>query len=112
LDQSHALLDGWSQSLVLKQVFSAYKSLAGGEEPTLDPSPSYRNYIDWLAAQDYSEDERFWKQTLKGSRRRQGLATDRLSTGSHGEVVTHEELGLQFSVESTASCRALRGNTD
>ncbi len=48
----HALLDGWSQSLILKQVFSVYRALSAGAEPLLELSPPFRDYIDWLAAQD------------------------------------------------------------
>ena len=42
----HALLDGWSHSLVLKQVFSVYRAFVDGAVPTLEPSPAYRKYID------------------------------------------------------------------
>ena len=102
----HTLLDGWSQSLILKQVFSAYRALAAGEEPSLEPSPSYRNYIDWLAAQDSSEAERFWKQALKGFTAPTSLGVDRFTAESRGEVVRHEELGLRLPVETTAELQA------
>lgn len=97
----HALLDGWSQSLVLKQVFSIYRSLVKGEEAALEPSPSFRNYIDWLETQDSGKAEQFWKQALKGFTAPTALAIDKVAVGSRKEVVTHEQLGLQFSVEVT-----------
>jgi len=97
----HALLDGWSQSLVLKQVFAVYRELVRGETPALEPSPAFRNYIDWLEAQDSTEAERFWKQTLKGFTAPTQLAIDKATAESRKEVVTHEQLGLQFSVEAT-----------
>jgi len=106
----HTLLDGWSQSLILKQVFSVYRTLAAGEEPSLEPSPSYRNYVDWLAVQDSTEAERFWKQALKGFTAPTSLVVDRftdLSTiASRSEVVRHEELELRLPVRATAELRA------
>src|SRR2546426_11623090 len=92
----HALLDGWSQSLIIKQVFSVYRALAADAEPALEPSPSFRAYVDWLAVQDSNEAETFWKQTLKGFTAPTPLVVDRFSDRSHvasrGEVVRHEEL--------------------
>src|SRR6266850_871314 len=102
----HALLDGWSQSLLLKQVFSIYRAFSCGEEPTLDPSPSFRNYIDWLEAQDFSEAEPFWKQTLKGFTAPTPLGVDHPTSESRKEVRTHEEFGLQLSIDKTAELQA------
>src|SRR5712692_6061953 len=106
----HALLDGWSQSLILKQVFSVYRALAAGEELSLEPSASFRDYVDWLAAQDSVEAESFWKQALKGftapTSMGLGGSTDLSSIASRSEVVQHEELGVRLSVEATAELRA------
>src|SRR5882672_9483490 len=98
----HTLLDGWSQSLILKQVFSIYRALSVGEDPALNPSPSYRNYIDWLATRDSDEAERFWRQTLKGFSAPTSAGGDTFAAESRGEVVRHSELGLRLSVEATA----------
>ncbi len=104
----HTLLDGWSQAVILKQVFSVYRALAADKEPALCPSMSFRYYIDWLAAQNSSEAERFWKKTLKGFTAPTSLGVDRFtdlsSIASRREVVRHEELALRLSVE--ASCKA------
>ncbi len=102
----HALLDGWSQSLILKQVFSVYRALAAQEDPSLEPSPPYRNYIDWLAAQDPGEAERFWKQSLKGLTAPTSLVVDRFNADSRSDVVKHEELELRLPVETTAELQA------
>jgi len=81
------------------------------EEPTLDPSPSYRNYIDWLAAQDTV------RRTLLENRREGFHGADQglpqiSQHRSHGEVVTHEELGLQFQLSLRPSCRACAETPD
>ena len=102
----HALLDGWSQSMVLRQVFAAYSALAGGAVPELEQSPSYRNYVDWLAVQDFNEAERFWKESLKGFTAPTSLAIDRAAVGARSGVVTHEESELQLLDVSTAELQA------
>jgi amino acid adenylation domain-containing protein len=93
----HALLDGWSQSLVLRQVFTLYETLAKGEEPSLPPSLSYRDYIEWLAKQDLRAAEQFWRQSLRGFTAPTSLGTGRGSTDSPGEVVEHGELTLRLA---------------
>jgi amino acid adenylation domain-containing protein len=102
----HALLDGWSQSLILKQVFSVYRALRAGQKPILEPGPSFRNYLDWLETQDFSEAGPFWKQTLKGFTAPTPLGVDRSTSDSRNEVRTHEEFGLQLSSEATAELQA------
>lgn len=62
----HAILDGRSFVLVLKEVFGCYEALVNGE-PVLLPQPRpYRDYITWLAEQIMTEAEAFWRTMLKG----------------------------------------------
>ncbi|HEU5227602.1 MAG TPA: amino acid adenylation domain-containing protein, partial [Ktedonobacteraceae bacterium] len=62
----HLLLDGWSISLVLKDVFALYE--ASIQEKTSQPAhhPSYSEYIDWVQQQDISQAEAFWRRKLQG----------------------------------------------
>lgn len=62
----HMLLDGWSSSLVLKEIFLLYRALCGGASSQLEPVRPYRDYIAWLRARDQSQDEAYWKERLKG----------------------------------------------
>ncbi|MGH8566235.1 MAG: condensation domain-containing protein, partial [Gammaproteobacteria bacterium] len=48
----HLLLDGWSFSLVLKEVLTCYEAFRGGRELRLERSRPYRDYIAWLQQQD------------------------------------------------------------
>jgi len=53
----HALLDGWSVPLLLKEVLTLYEAAHQGQEQTVSieqPRP-YRDYIAWLQKQDMSE---------------------------------------------------------
>lgn len=60
----HALLDGWSDILVLDEVFTHYRALCEQSEPILSPAPGYRPYIEWLAAQDHAAAESYWSAYL------------------------------------------------
>ena len=62
----HILLDGWSASLLLKEVFTLYEAFVAGQQVHLEEVPPYSDYIAWLQEQDKSEAEAFWRQTLAG----------------------------------------------
>ncbi len=62
----HALLDGWSMPLLIKELFTIYRSLCQGEEPAIERRRPYRDYIEWLQNQDLSKAEQFWRQALRG----------------------------------------------
>jgi len=57
----HALLDGRSFPIVLREVFARYDGGTFGEMPR-----PYREFIDWLAARRPEESEPFWKERLAG----------------------------------------------
>lgn len=80
----HALLDGTARTLVVKEALARYEELsepsgtgdasngatigtaAPTSEPVAPPTPSFRDYIDWLESRDESGDEAFWRETLAG----------------------------------------------
>ncbi len=62
----HALFDGRSRLLLLKEVFACYEANRRGETLHLSNSWPYRHYIDWLQKQNISEAENFWRTRLKG----------------------------------------------
>ncbi|RAL26258.1 amino acid adenylation domain-containing protein [Thermoflavimicrobium daqui] len=62
----HILLDGWSISLVLKEVFANYFSDQNSQEVAFSESPSYEKYLHWLQKQSLTEAETYWKEKLKG----------------------------------------------
>jgi amino acid adenylation domain-containing protein/non-ribosomal peptide synthase protein (TIGR01720 family) len=67
--QHHLLMDGWSQSLLLKELFTAYAEVVSGREPApvrTGRAGSYRDYIAWLQRQDMAAAESFWRQALAG----------------------------------------------
>ncbi|MFD3167086.1 condensation domain-containing protein, partial [Herpetosiphon sp. NSE202] len=62
----HILLDGWSVSTVLGELFSLYAAYSQGQSLSLAPTKPYRGYINWLKSQDTQVAERFWSSYLKG----------------------------------------------
>lgn len=62
----HLILDGWSASLVLKEVFQRYFSSLSSVQPVLPTAPAYSDYIVWLGKQDQATAKSFWKDYLSG----------------------------------------------
>ncbi len=62
------LLDGWSLSTLIAEVFASYEALRHGEEPRLGRPRPYRDYIAWLEAQDLARAEVYWRERLAGFR--------------------------------------------
>src|SRR5207248_9844164 len=65
----HAILDGWSVSLLLQEFFARYQALSQGYQPQVPSSRPYRDYIAWLQQQDQAEAQAFWQKQLAGSSR-------------------------------------------
>ncbi|HZI58071.1 MAG TPA: amino acid adenylation domain-containing protein, partial [Verrucomicrobiae bacterium] len=66
----HALLDGRSFPIVLREVFAAYTAFRDGvqEGPQLAARKPYYDYIEWLRAQDLAQAEQFFREKLNGFR--------------------------------------------
>jgi amino acid adenylation domain-containing protein len=62
----HLILDGWSVSLVLSDIFAFYLALRAGRKIHRAPSRIYRDYIAWLQQQDSSQAEVYWRSRLQG----------------------------------------------
>ncbi len=62
----HILLDGRSFVNVLHEVFAVYEALVRAAiVAALEPVPVYRDYIAWLAQQDFASAETFWRERLR-----------------------------------------------
>lgn len=88
----HLVLDGWCQSLLLKEVFTRYEAYRQGQECVLEKVRPYGDYIAWLQQQDLSKAETFWREKLQGFRIPVLLAGDR-----NGET-PHREMGQEFGI--------------
>ncbi len=73
----HALLDGRSFPLVIKEVLAFYEALRRGERLPLPPARPYRDFIQWRQEQDFAAAEPFWRERLKGFTAATPLVLDR-----------------------------------
>lgn len=62
----HILLDGWSLSIIGRDVSNFYSARCRRLEWNPEPSRPYRDYINWLACQDTRKAEAFWRGRLSG----------------------------------------------
>ncbi|HKH49293.1 MAG TPA: condensation domain-containing protein, partial [Thermoanaerobaculia bacterium] len=62
----HLLLDGWSLSIVLQELFAGYESFRQGLEPRAVERTPYREHIAWLLGRDGAATEEFWRRMLRG----------------------------------------------
>jgi amino acid adenylation domain-containing protein len=64
--EHHLLLDGWSASLVLKEVLEAYAAMRAGREARQPRPRPFRDMVEWLRQRETSNAERFWRERLAG----------------------------------------------
>jgi len=60
----HALIDGWSSPLVIRDLLRAYHAHAAGEAVTIRPAAQFSDYIAWLLKQDIDQARAFWREHL------------------------------------------------
>ena len=102
----HLLLDRWSSSLVLREVFAFHQAFQRGEDLHLEPARPYRDYIAWLRRQDRGRAEAFWREKLKDFAGPTALGIDRAPGGLPGEIV-YDRQQLRLSGATTAALRSL-----
>jgi amino acid adenylation domain-containing protein/thioester reductase-like protein/non-ribosomal peptide synthase protein (TIGR01720 family) len=103
----HLLLDGWSVSLLLKEVFVLYEAFCRGQVLPLDSPRPYRDYIAWLRQQDLTQAEAFWQQALKGVTAPTPLGVDRASDGLSGQDEDYATQQVRLSQAVTAALQSL-----
>ncbi|HEX7182278.1 MAG TPA: amino acid adenylation domain-containing protein [Thermoanaerobaculia bacterium] len=65
----HAILDGWSLSILLEEISALYEARTQGRQPALPVVPPPRDYAVWLAELDASRARVFWQPYLKDFRK-------------------------------------------
>ncbi|MFD6171305.1 amino acid adenylation domain-containing protein [Streptomyces coeruleorubidus] len=81
----HALLDGWSLFQVLSDLFAEYGRLTGQTAEGAPPvvRRPFRDYVEWLAAQDEGDARRYFTEALAGLTAATELPYDRPLTQEH-----------------------------
>ena len=104
----HALLDGRSRLLIVKEIFAYYEAFCQGYDLKLKQPRPYRAHIEWLQQQNLSKAKAFWQQTLKGFSAPTSLIQDQV-TGSilAREKVDGSEQEITLSKAETSALQSL-----
>ncbi len=74
----HTIMDGWSIVHWTREILERYETLRAGRDPVLPVATPYREYIEWLKHQDFSQAEAYWRERLRGFSAPTGFGVDRL----------------------------------
>ncbi|MET8842354.1 amino acid adenylation domain-containing protein [Streptomyces rubiginosohelvolus] len=95
LTHHHALLDGWSLSVLLHELMELYAARGAA----LPPAVPYRTYLAWLAGRDRGAALAAWRTALEGVDE-----PTRISTGAQGPVrELPRSVEFQLSAEATGA---------
>ncbi len=103
----HILIDGWSGSLIFKEVLAFYEAFSQGQDLHLEKPRPYRDYIAWLKKQDSSAAEAFWRQTLQDFTRPTPLGAIAQPTGFSDQEQPYAERRDYLSAAATATLQSL-----
>ncbi len=104
LSYHHLLLDGWSWSIILQELLTAYaQNDAAAAAPYHLP---YRDYIAWLHQQDLSQAELFWRQYLKGFATPTQLQVGTPAQSTHDQADAYAEQQLILTADTSAALRS------
>jgi amino acid adenylation domain-containing protein/non-ribosomal peptide synthase protein (TIGR01720 family) len=107
----HALLDGRSYPVLLREVFDAYSELkTGALSQRPEPFP-YRRYIEWLQEENFDAAEKFWKKQLAGFTAATPLVVDRQAQADD-ESYQQGEAWEQIDTTVTSALRNLAKSHD
>jgi len=103
----HLLLDGWTMPILFREVFVLYEAFIQGRPPRLPVPRPYRDYIQWLARQNMTEAEEYWREALRGLTGPTCLSQKRGAepAAPHGDIYDKQELRL--SEKTSHIARAL-----
>ncbi|MFJ4206090.1 amino acid adenylation domain-containing protein [Streptomyces sviceus] len=100
----HILLDGWSVSVLLRELLALY---AAGDAPAaLEPVPPYRTFLHWLDRRDHGAAEAAWRDALAGVAEPTRLAPG-ADLGSGEPAQARTELSAETGAALTARARSL-----
>jgi surfactin family lipopeptide synthetase C len=102
----HLILDGWSASIVVKEVFATYEALCIGADLRLPAPRPFRDYIAWLAKRNPVQDETYWRESLRSFQ-------EPTRIGAHGHRAMGEpeaeygEREIRLSADATSALQKL-----
>ncbi|MFE9533360.1 amino acid adenylation domain-containing protein [Streptomyces sp. NPDC006691] len=100
----HIVLDGWSTSRILGDVFAHYRALVDGTAPleAVRTPPPFRDYVRWLGGQDTARAEEYWHRALAGLHSPTPLPYDRRPAAGHQSEAA-ERVRVELAPEHSAA---------
>jgi amino acid adenylation domain-containing protein len=92
--QHHLLMDGWSTSRIVDEVYQQYEAWTEGRALEVRRVRPYRDYIAWLQRQDQAAAERYWRAALAGITAPTPLGVDRPARSGTGARYAQRRLHL------------------
>ncbi|WP_433601403.1 amino acid adenylation domain-containing protein [Nocardia sp. CA-135953] len=107
----HLVLDGWSMPLLIHELLALYTSDCDTAE--LAPPRSYREYLQWLQAQDRDAAIAAWREMLAGidSPTRVTSGPDRTVTAQVGEVGLNLDAATSAAILDLGRSHGITANT-
>ncbi|MEU5211497.1 non-ribosomal peptide synthase/polyketide synthase [Streptomyces sp. NPDC020742] len=102
----HLMLDGWSTAQLFADVCAQYAAAAQGRSAALPARRPFRDFLQWLAAQDGERAERHWADALAGFTARTPLPYDRLPAEAH-RARASEQVHTELPREASDRLRAV-----
>jgi amino acid adenylation domain-containing protein len=102
----HILMEGWSASLILREVLGHYRAITSGESVELAEHRPYRDYVSWFQAQDPARAESYWRETLAGVGHPTHMGIDLSPTKLHVPVTEYDGIAISLTEEQTSRLSA------
>jgi non-ribosomal peptide synthetase component F len=105
LAMHHIITDGWSISILFRELAHCYEAYASGREPELPELPiQYAEYAQWqreyIAGEVLAKQVQYWKNKLAGAQTILDLPTDRPRPTTHSWHGATEELIFESQVRA------------
>ena len=103
LAMHHIITDGWSISILFRELTHCYEAFTNGKEPQLPDLPlQYAEYAHWqreyLAGDVLAQQVAYWKRKLAGAQTMLDLPTDHSRPKEHGWRGATAELTFETNV--------------
>ncbi|MDZ8023959.1 MAG: amino acid adenylation domain-containing protein [Nostoc sp. DedQUE11] len=102
----HLLLDGWSSSLLINEVFSFYQAFSQDKDLSWKQPRPYRDYIAWLQQQDLAQNESFWRKYLQKFTATTPLSVDSTSNHLSDESKDYKQQQIKLSAAETEALQS------
>jgi len=105
LAMHHIITDGWSISILFRELAHCYEAYASGREPQLPELPiQYVEYAQWqreyITGEPLAKQVKYWKNKLAGAQTILDLPTDRPRPTTHSWHGATEELIFESQVRA------------